>query len=113
MKRVLLLTCLSALCFGQQVTRGIWQVLASEQTNEGHVYHLKGHAELRGASTVFRADEIDYDEIKFTVHLAGHVTIETDSILVRGEELDYDINSGDVRARRGDVNLKLKQSPAR
>ena len=115
MKRVLPAVCFAAVCLGQQSKPAVarWEVTAAAQTSEGHIYHLRGHAELRGAEGVFRADEIDYDEDKAVVHLAGHVTIETDTVSVRADDVDYDVNSGEIQSHRGDVKVKLKPAPAR
>ena len=94
MKLVALVVCFAGFCFGQQ-----WNVSASSQTSEGHVYHLRGHAEMSGNDMVFRADQIDYDEDTGVIHLAGHVTIETNGV-------DFDVKSGEV-------TLKVKVSPVR
>lgn len=111
MKRVLLTACFAVVCLGQQASpaRGWWDLKCDEQTSDGHIYHLCGHAELRGTDILFRADQIDYDEIKFAVHLNGHVTIETSAVAISADEVDYDVNSGDLHASRGDVRMKLKQ----
>jgi len=112
MKRILLAVCFAGLSLGQQANpRGWWEVSAAAQTSDGHVYHLRGQAAMKGAGLLFRADEIDYDEIKGTVHLAGHVSVETEAVTLRADDIDYDVNSGEFHARRGDVNLKLKQVP--
>jgi LPS-assembly protein len=58
---------------GPGVVRGWWDVNSDEQTTEGHIYHLRGRAEIRGTDMVFRADEIDYDEDKGYVAARGHV----------------------------------------
>lgn len=58
---------------GPGITRGEWGVTSVEQTTEGHIYHLRGSAEIRGTDMVFRADEIDYDEDKAYVEARGHV----------------------------------------
>ena len=58
---------------GPGVVRGWWDVNSDVQTAEGHVYHLRGRAEIRGTDMVFRADEIDYDEDKGYVEARGHV----------------------------------------
>jgi lipopolysaccharide assembly outer membrane protein LptD (OstA) len=114
MKFAVLTACFAALCFGQSSAgRGWWEVSSNEQTSEGHIYHLRGHAEIRGSGMVLRADQIDYDEAKAVMHLAGHVTIETDTISVRADDVDYDTNSSEVQARQGHVSMKLKQVPAR
>ena len=69
-------------------------------TNDGRVYHLRGHAELKSADVTLRADSIDYDEDNAAVHLAGNVIIETRTKgILRGDEADYDVNSGDVRLK--------------
>lgn len=104
MKRILLMVCFAAVGWGQ--TRGTWEVAASALTNDGHIYHLRGHAEIRGVEVTFRADAIDYDEDKAVMHLAGHVTIETKTKgSLSAEEADYDVNSGDLR-------LRVKLTPA-
>lgn len=118
MKRLLLIACFSGLGFGQQngpvsPARGWWEVEAAETTAEGHIYHLRGHAEMRAADIVFRADQIDYDEDKAMVHLAGHVIIETNSVAIRADDVDYDVNSGEIQPRKGDVRLRLKQVSAK
>ena len=78
---------------------------AVSQTSEGHVYHLRGHAEISDTDVVFRADQIDYDEDKTVMHLSGHLTIEAkNKSTLSGEEADYDVNSGDLR-------LRLKLTP--
>jgi LPS-assembly protein len=53
--------------------RGEWQFDAIDQKAEGHVYHGRGHAEIRGTDMIFRADEIDYDEDKAYLEARGHV----------------------------------------
>lgn len=120
MKRVLLITCFAALCLGQQsrpagsdVTRGWWEVHASDQTKDGHIYHLRGNAEIRGAEIALRADQIDYDEDKATVHMTGHVTIETDTVAFQADDADYDVKAGEIQAQPGGVKVKLKQAAAR
>jgi len=120
MKRILLIACFAALCLGQQgrpvgsgIAHGWWEVYATQLANDGHVYHLRGNAELRGAEIVFHADQIDYDEDEATVHLAGHVTIETDTVALEADDVDYDVKSGEIQARPGGVKLKLKPAAAR
>ena len=113
MKRLLLSACFAALCLGQtssptapSVARGWWDVDAAELTSEGHIYHLRGHAEIRGTDIVLRADQIDYDEDKAVIHLAGHVTIETKNKgTLRADDANYGVNSGEV-------TLKLRLVPA-
>jgi lipopolysaccharide assembly outer membrane protein LptD (OstA) len=95
------MACFAALCLGQQ--RGWWDVSAAEQSSDGHIYHLRGHAELKGHGVVLRADAIDYDEDKAVVHLTGHVSIEANTVSVHADEVVYDINSGDIR-------LKVKEA---
>jgi lipopolysaccharide assembly outer membrane protein LptD (OstA) len=69
-------------------------------TNDGHIYHLRGHAELKSADLALRADTIDYDEDKAAVHLAGNVTIESKiKGTLRADEADYDVHSGEVRLK--------------
>jgi lipopolysaccharide assembly outer membrane protein LptD (OstA) len=119
MKTVLLVTCCAVLCLGQEsspagsprVARGWWDVDAAQQTSEGYIYHLRGHAGMRNKDIVFHADQIDYDEDKAVVHLAGHVTIETNAVALGADDVDYNIKTGEIQARRGDVKLKLKQVP--
>lgn len=53
--------------------KGWWNFHAVNQTSEGHVYHLRGAAEIEGTDMVFRADEIDYDEDKGYLEARGHV----------------------------------------
>jgi lipopolysaccharide assembly outer membrane protein LptD (OstA) len=66
-------------------------------TSEGHIYHLRGHAEMRGDNMVLRADTIDYDEEKAAIRLMGHVTIETkDKGTLRGDSAEYHANSGEL-----------------
>lgn len=107
MKRVLLLSSFAVLCSGQQTNassqgvRGQWAVSAKEQTNNGHIYHLRGQAEMRNTALVFRADVIDFDEDNAIVHLTGHATIETkDKGTVRANAVDYYLNSGRAIVRR-------------
>ncbi len=113
MKPVLLTVCFAGLFLGQPtrpsgtVARGGWDVNADQQTNDGHIYHLRGHAGVRGEEVSFHADGIDYDEDKGTMHLAGHVIIETkNGAPLHADEADYDVKSGEVK-------LKLKLLPAR
>jgi lipopolysaccharide export system protein LptA len=101
MKRVLLLSSFVFPCFGQQTNasrqdvRGQWAVSAKEQTNDGHIYHLRGQAEMRNTPLVFRADVIDFDQDNVIVHLTGHATIQTkDKGTVRANAIDYYLNSG-------------------
>jgi lipopolysaccharide assembly outer membrane protein LptD (OstA) len=104
MKRVLLTLCFASLCSAQS---GVWNVSAAQQTAEGHIYHLRGSAEISNSDLVFRADQIDYDEDKAVIHLAGHVTIETKTRgTLHADEADYDVRSGEVA-------LKAKLLPAR
>ncbi len=58
---------------GPGVERGWWDVNSDEQTSEGHIYHMRGKAEIRGTDMVFRADEIDYDEDRGYIEARGHV----------------------------------------
>ncbi len=109
MKRVLLTVCFAALCLGQQNQsvrgRGWWTVSAVSQTSEGHVRHLRGHAEVSSTDVMFRADLIDYDEDRGMMHLSGHVTIEAkNKSALSADEADYNVNSGDL-------SLKIKLTP--
>jgi hypothetical protein len=84
MNRALLLLYFTVLCSasGQQSNAssqdglGRWSVSAKERTIEGHIYHLRGGAEMRNTDLLFRADIIDFDDDKAVVHLTGHATIE-------------------------------------
>ena len=82
--------------------------LASVSDKIGGIFSLKWQPD-DSFNILFRADQIDYDEIKFAVHLNGHVTIETSAVAISADEVDYDVNSGDLHASRGDVRMKLKQ----
>ena len=53
-----------------------WNVYAVRQRAEGKVWHLRGHAELEGATLLFRADAIDYNEDTGDVLARGHVYFE-------------------------------------
>src|ERR1022692_2410455 len=46
----------------QDAPVGEWDVHAKDQDAKGHVWHLRGHAEMENVSMLFRADEIDYNE---------------------------------------------------
>ena len=109
MKHALLLGCFAALCFGQRgapVAPGSWDVSATEQTTEGHISHLRGHAEMRGTGITFRADEIDYDADKAVVRMTGDVTIETTNKgTLHADDATYNVTSGEIA-------LKLKLVPA-
>jgi len=58
---------------GPGTERGWWDIEAVDKSTEGHIYHLRGKAEIRGTDMVFRADEIDYDEDRGYVEARGHV----------------------------------------
>jgi lipopolysaccharide assembly outer membrane protein LptD (OstA) len=125
MKRVLLALCFASLCSAQS---GVWNITAAQQTAEGHIYHLRGNAQISNADLLFSADRIDYDEERAVIHLAGHVTIEskrahllaldpaTGKLIrevpmalqgtLRADEADYDVKSGDL-------TMKAKLLPAR
>jgi lipopolysaccharide assembly outer membrane protein LptD (OstA) len=73
---------------------------AVQQTSEGHVRHLHGHAKISSSEVVFRADDIDFDEDRAVMHLNGHVTIEAkNKTTVIADEADYDVKSGDLRLK--------------
>ena len=111
MKSLLPIACFAALCSAQQTApvnpsaRGTWNVTARSMSQDGHLYHLIGHAEIRGQEILLRADSIDFDEDKATMHLTGHVTIQTpDKGILNADEAEFDANSGDL-------HLKIKLSP--
>ena len=111
MKRVLLAACFAALCSAQQgslgKTLGSWHMSAAQISSEGHVIHLRGHAEISNVDMAFRAGQIDIDEDKTAIHLTGNVTIDAKGKgTLIADEADYEINSGELR-------LKLKLAPAR
>ncbi len=107
--RILLAVCLVTLCSGQQGEplssdpSGRWELKGDRQRTESHVYHLDGNAEMRGLGGVFRADSIDYDELKGVVHLYGHAFMETAGGITRGEAIDYDLNSHVIRLKKKPV----------
>lgn len=55
---------------------GEWITNAVSQTTEGHIYHLRGHAEMENISMLFRADEIDYNDDTGDVSARGNVYFE-------------------------------------
>jgi LPS-assembly protein len=55
---------------------GDWDVHAVSQNTEGHVWHLRGHAEMENAAMLFRADEIDYNEETGDVQARGNIYFE-------------------------------------
>ncbi len=55
---------------------GEWNVDAVNQTAEGKVWHLRGHAEMENISMLFRADEIDYNDDTGDVEARGSVYFE-------------------------------------
>jgi len=55
---------------------GEWDTNAVSQTTEGHVYHLRGHAEMENVVMLFRADEIDYNEDTGDVRARGNIYFE-------------------------------------
>jgi len=55
---------------------GEWDTNAVSQTTEGHVYHLRGHAEMENVSMLFRADEIDYNDETGDVQARGNIYFE-------------------------------------
>ena len=79
---------------GPGVVRGWWDVDALQQTTEGHVYHLRGKAEMRGTDMVFRADEIDYDEDKAYLEARGHVFYQsyTQNEKIACDKVQYWVN---------------------
>ena len=60
---------------GQASIRGQWEVAATQETHDGHVYHLRGKASLRGTDLAIRADEIDYNEEKAYIEARGDVAV--------------------------------------
>ena len=55
---------------------GEWDVHAKDQDAKGHVWHLRGHAEMENVSMLFRADEIDYNEDTGDVQARGNIYFE-------------------------------------
>lgn len=55
---------------------GEWDTNAVSQTTEGHIYHMRGHAEMENISMLFRSDEIDYNEDTGDVQARGNVYFE-------------------------------------
>ena len=55
---------------------GEWDVHAKDQDAKGHVWHLRGHAEMENAIMLFRADEIDYNEDTGDVQARGNIYFE-------------------------------------
>ena len=55
---------------------GWWDIRAGEQTTEGKVRHLRGHAEMENINMLFRADEIDFNEETGDVEARGNVYFE-------------------------------------
>ena len=53
--------------------RGEWRMTADQQNGEGKLYHLHGNAQIEGATILFSADDIDYDEDTGDLHATGHV----------------------------------------
>ncbi len=89
---------------GPGVVRGWWDVISDEQTSEGHMYHLRGKAEIRGTDMVFRADEIDYDEDKGYIEARGHVFYQS---YIHYEKITCDKIEYWVNEERGNFyNLK-------
>jgi LPS-assembly protein len=48
----------------------------TEETNEGHIRHLRGHAEMENVSMLFRADEMDYNDDTGDVEARGNIYFE-------------------------------------
>ena len=55
---------------------GWWDVHAEDQNAEGHVWHLRGHAEMENVNMLFRADEIDFNEDTGDVQARGNIYFE-------------------------------------
>lgn len=55
---------------------GEWDVHAVDQNAEGHVWHLRGHAEMENVNMLFRADEIDYNEDTGDMQARGNIYFE-------------------------------------
>ncbi len=55
---------------------GEWVTYAVDQTTEGRIYHMRGHAEMENISMLFRADEIDYNDETGDVVARGNVYFE-------------------------------------
>ncbi|HUE22694.1 MAG TPA: LPS assembly protein LptD [Bryobacteraceae bacterium] len=55
---------------------GEWDVHAAEQTTDGKMRHLRGHAEMENVNMLFRADEMDYNEDTGEVQARGNVYFE-------------------------------------
>ena len=100
---------------GPGVVRGWWDVDANEQTAEGHVYHLRGKAEMRGTDMVFRADEIDYDEDKGYLEARGHVFYQsyTQNEKIACDKVEYWVNEqrGSFTNPRGFAKNRVSAKP--
>lgn len=53
-----------------------WDVQAQEQTTDGRLRHLRGHAEMENINMLFRADEIDFNEETGEVQARGNIYFE-------------------------------------
>jgi LPS-assembly protein len=53
--------------------RGRWNLTATTQEADGKLRKLHGHAEVEGASMIFRADEIEYNEESGDLRATGSV----------------------------------------
>jgi len=55
---------------------GDWDAYAANQTTDGKMRHLRGHAEMENVNMLFRADSIDYNEETGDVQASGSVYFE-------------------------------------
>ncbi len=55
---------------------GEWEFRAIDQSTDGPVRHLRGHAEVEGPTLLFRADKIDFNDDTKDLHAEGNVYFE-------------------------------------
>src|SRR5579872_5016499 len=83
---------------------------ADHQTQEGHIYHLRGSARVETTDELVTADEIDYDDDTGNAQARGHVHFEN---FANGDKIDCDHGEYNYNSSTGRFFLVRGTSPAK
>ena len=95
--------------------RGEYNVTAVVQEKEGNVYHLRGKAEIEGATMLVRADEIDYDgdsgDVKARGNVYFHQFARNEQLWADRVEYNTDSETGKFYNVRGQAAPRIDARP--
>jgi len=93
----------------------VWNITATTQETEGKVYKLHGKAEIEGATMVFRADEMEFNEDTGDLKAAGNVFYQnfTKNEKVWADHLDYNTEqeTGKFYKVHGETSPRIDARP--